>query len=717
MNMVTHILLKEVFSFRPAIFFVMVTLVGRISLCFATTATDSVAKEEKLISDKDETKLDELVVTGRKYRIEGNKIISVPSQKEKNLSYDPASLVDMMNIPGIIGDGGSIGTIDGNSVAIFINGIRATETDIATFRTEDVVRVEYIHNPTEQEYAGEIEVINFIVKQYQAGGLTKIDLSQRIPINGDYSLSSKAVYKDMTYSAMVSGGYLRNHFGEEERTYHYKDIYYNGVHYDDIENINHSDLTERENTISTSFSARWVGKKGYVTHSAGFAWQQNPGSGSRSTEIWTPDILNSISTNTADSGISLSPQIKGIYNLFASDKFSLEARWTYKYTHNNTSSFYQSTSLDPILNGTKEDVNMFAATINPQFRVNQHIRFILNCGWQSTWYDTQYSGSNNSRIKQTRGENADRLLFYWTPTEKFSIIAVPGFRTEYWNVEGDRTECRSAITAEVYVNWSLSSKFRLSASSAYYNYPTKASEASDITLKTSDLMWIKGNPNLKSMDNWNVSLRALWLQSDMLDISLNTNWSRLNNAPRYVYQAASADMGGLIKTYTNVRALDSYSASIHLSGRFFKNKLNFTFAPILMYDVANAPTRRDKASFQLDANISYRFGNFKARMSYRKCTPQLNIYDLEEIRNNDQLNISLAWGVKDIYASLTFSNIISSTKSRTSYNSPHYSYSGWGSSWPFNVSLHFAYTISYGKKTDQSIDTGDISTGDSGALK
>ena len=57
MNMVTHILLKEVFSFRPAIFFVMVTLVGRISLCFANTATDSVAKEEKLISDKDETKL------------------------------------------------------------------------------------------------------------------------------------------------------------------------------------------------------------------------------------------------------------------------------------------------------------------------------------------------------------------------------------------------------------------------------------------------------------------------------------------------------------------------------------------------------------------------------------------------------------------------------------------------------------------------------------
>ncbi len=736
MRKYTHNISKSFFTSYLTMMVVLLTFLGGGSTCFAATDTDSIAgkaienkeisvetkeAERKLTSEERDSilarELKEFVVTGKKNRIEGNKIISVPSQKEKNLSYDPASLIDMMKMPGIRVKDGGINTIDGSPVTIFINGVRANETDIATFRTEDVVRVEYINNPADPQYSGEFEVINFIVKEYQAGGVTKAYVSQTFPNMGFYTLSSKAVYKDMTYSAMVKGRYWRDHFGEEEKTTTYKDIYYNGEHYDEIVDQSHSDLWERNNSIQSMFSARWMGKKGVITHSAGLAWDQNPGSGSRSTEIWTPDILNSISSNTATSGMSLSPKITGEYNFYPSDKFSISSFWAYQYTHNNSSSFYQSSSLDPILNGTKEDVHGVRVAVNPQYNVNNYIQFILNNFWSSTWYDTQYNGSNDSHIKQVRGTNVERLIFSWTPNDKFNLSLVPGIRTEYWNFEGEKTQSRCAATAEIFLNWRISSKFRMTASSYYRNYSTKASEASDIILKSSDLLWIKGNPNLKSMDQWTTGIRATWLPSDMFYVGASFTWSRFNNADRAIYTAAPAEMGGLIKTYSNVGGLDEIYASVDLTGRFLKNKLTVNIHPSLDYGKIGGDMKRDKLSFQIDASASYQFGNFNADVRYRKSTPSLSVFSMTESRNNDQLSISLSWGIKDLYASVGVDNIISKVKSWSNYNSPNYSYNEWGSSWPLQVTVSLSYTISYGKRTNSNIDAGDVSTGDSGALK
>ncbi|MGN0238138.1 MAG: hypothetical protein ACI4AK_08675 [Lepagella sp.] len=735
MEKYTHNTSKSLFASYVTTIAVLLTVLGGSSTCIAATATDSIAVEAEKKAVSVETKeserkltpeerdsilareLNEFVVTGKKNRIEGNKIISVPSQKEKNLSYDPASLIDMMKMPGIRVKDGGINTIDGSPVTIFINGVRANDTDIATFRTEDVVRVEYIHNPADSQYAGEFEVINFIVKEYQAGGLTKASISQTFPNMGFYTLSSKAVYKDMTYSAMVKGSYWRDHFGEEEKTTTYKDIYYNGEHYDEIVDRSHSDLWERDNSIQSMFSARWIGKKGVITHSAGLAWDQNPGSGSRSTEIWVPDILNSTSSNTSTSGMSLSPKIVGDYKFYPSDKFTIAALWSYQYTHNNSSSFYQSSSLDPILNGTKEDVHGARVCATLQYNTNKYIWFMLWNDWNSTWYDTQYSGSNDSHIKQVRGTNVERLIFSWTPNDKFNLYLVPGIRTEYWNFEGEKTQSRCAATAEIFLNWRISSKLRMSASSNYRNYSTKASEASDIILKSSDLLWIKGNSNLKSMDQWTTGIRATWLPSDMFYVGASFTWSRFNNADRAIYTAAPAEMGGLIKTYSNVGGLDDLFASLDLTGRFFKNKLTVNIHPSLDYGKIGGDLKRDKVAFQIDASASYQFGNFNAHVRYRKSTPTLSVFSMTESRNNDQLSISLSWGIKDLYASVGVSNIISKVQSWSNYDSPNYSYNEWGSSWPLQVTVSLSYTISYGKQTNRNIDAGSISTGESGALK
>ena len=696
------------------------------AISFASATNDStVNNKSETISDdsclsKDSLNIKELqeyVVKGKKFRMEGNKLISTPSKSDKNLSNSPATLVDVMNIPGLIVNDNIITSYGGGTIPIYINGIPATDTDIATFNTKDVSCVEHIVNPTDPKYGGNSEVINFVMKKYQVGGLTSIDLTQIIPNDGFYTLASKAVYKSMTYAAKVSAGYSRDHSNDESGTTHYKDFYYDSEHYDDVTCQSNTNNWNRNNYVNGVFSARWAGKNGWVNHSAGYAWNQDPGSGNNIVEQWSPNILNSNSSSSRRTGLSLSPQIKGSYYFTPTEKFIIESYWTYKYTHNNSFSSYQAESHDPIFNRIKEDVNLASFIVTPHYNVNKYVQFILNCGWWGYWYDTKYSGSEQNRIKQTRGESRERLLFLWNPSKKFNLVFVPGLMVEYWEVGERKMESQASFTAEFYANWSISSKVRLSGNVSFSEDPVNASQGNDALIRQSEILWLQGNPDLKTSKYWSSNIKATWLCSDMFTIGGYIGWSRPTNIYMITYSSAPQDMEGLIGKYSNIDYIDQMYGNLYLDGRFFNNKLKVSLNPGLDYTKFYGEYKRDKASFRINAKVSYVFGDFMARVSYRRSTPKLLGYDMSMTRFSDDLDFQLTWGKNNFYASVKIMNILHSSKSYKEYNSQHYSYNKCEIRSPFQAVLSFSYLISYGKKTDQSIDAGDVSTCDSGALK
>ena len=699
-----------------------------VAIGYAQSSTDSVASDKTKIENKTTQltreaedsiiarELKEFVITADKNRIEGNKIISIPSKKEKNLSYNPATLIDVMNMPGLIVKDGNISTYGGFSVAIYINGIKANITDIATFRTQDVIRVEYIRNSSDSRYSGDQDVVNFVVKEYTSGGVTNISLGQEIPNSGYYGIASKLAYKEMTYALSVDAGYSRNHFEKESGTTHYSDIFYNGTHYDDIEYKYDNDIWERNNSIKGIFSARWVGKDAIVTHTAGVAWDQNAGSGVRSSDSWTPDLFASTASNTSRDGLSISPQFTGRYKYLASGKFNIEGGWSYRYTHNNNNSLYQSLPLDPISNGIKEDVNRATLFLTPEWKVSDHVKFFLSSTWEQYWYHTQYKGSSLSLQKQQRGEAGQRLLFFWYPNNKISVDIVPGWRLDYWKVGADKFQKHCVPTVEMDFSWATSSKFRISTHVRYNNTPANASQTGDLTLQLTDLMWMKGNSMLKSQDNWMTMVQANWFPLDMFNLGGYVIWNRRSNYQNYIYEQAPADMGGIIQTYVNYGHFDQMNVGMNLNARFLKNALSLSVNPEFKYNRSSNEWGRDKGSFYLEARVAYMFRNFRAALQYDYTTEELS-YTMERIKRTGDLSCSISWGTGDIYVQLMARNITNKNKQWLEYTSPHYSYSKCHTISPFKVLLSFFYTISYGKKTDQRIDTGNISTGDSGALK
>lgn len=67
--------------------------------------------------------LQEVVVVGERAWFEGDKAVFIPTKSEKNLANDPVSLVRNMHIPTVITDMGSIKSLSGEPVSIFINGV------------------------------------------------------------------------------------------------------------------------------------------------------------------------------------------------------------------------------------------------------------------------------------------------------------------------------------------------------------------------------------------------------------------------------------------------------------------------------------------------------------------------------------------------------------------------------------------------------------------
>ena len=142
------------------------------------------------------------------------------------MSNSPATLIKSMHLPFIKEKDGLIISASGEIIPVFINGEKAENIDLATFWPKEVKRVQYIENPSDPRYEGAKYAVNFIMPVYKVGGVTRVNLFQKMPNNGYYTAASKLVHKKMTYGFLLSGNYYRDHRSDMTGETQYRDIFY-----------------------------------------------------------------------------------------------------------------------------------------------------------------------------------------------------------------------------------------------------------------------------------------------------------------------------------------------------------------------------------------------------------------------------------------------------------------------------------------------------------
>lgn len=628
----------------------------------------------------------------------------IPTRKEKRLSNSPASLIGSMHIPVLKEKDGSITTVSGEPVAVFINGIRAEAIDISTFWPSDVKAVKYIDNPKDPIFEGSRHVVNFIMRQYASGGVSKTDLVQKIPNLGYYTTSAKLVYKKMTFGAFLQGIYSRDHQSSTEGETKYSDIYYDGVLHDEITSNEISHDYKRNNTINTAINARYATEGFTATHTLSLSWMQDPGSGSESTQKWTDNLFHSDMSSAHFSDRKLSPQVSGNYYRRFSDKWHLSWRWGYAHAVNNSKSNSQTGDTETIVNESHENIDRLNLSLNPTYILSSKLYFQMSLNTTQNWFSTLYSGSANERQRQTRNESAGSITVGWTPLRSLRLTFRPGILYTQWNV-GDVHEHILKPTATVWANWTPTQKFNISGNIQFLTTPPEANESNPVMVKSTELVWTKGNPYLRNADYWETHVRASYTPVENLMLAPWLTHVRTDNEIVPWHEAATPEAGGIIKSFRNADHSDNIMIGLPISWTCLGDNLSLEISPEWEYTRAYNEQKKSFDCFYFSAEADYTLGNCRFEVSYTSPYQGLYSAGMERTRRQDSCSVAFVYGNDNLYLKVEAENIFHS-KSRywTRLVSGCFSSDLNSFETGRRLALSLSYTFGFGKKVDKSID-------------
>ncbi|MDE6294828.1 MAG: hypothetical protein K2M03_02055 [Muribaculaceae bacterium] len=674
--------------------------------------------EDVYAEDNDTTavNLQEYIVESKNAWIEKDRAVFVPTRKEKNRANSVETLLSSMNMPYIKVDGELMKDLRGESVSVFINGQEATGVELSTFWPKDVIRVEYLSNPSDPKFKNKRAVVNFIMPVYSVGGVTKFNTEQSVtPYSSYYMASSKLAYKSMTYGASI---YYRptNYSYTDDEYEQYRDIWYNHKKYDALTNKNKGETKSKGNSVNAAFNAIYFKEnKMRLVHAASLSWNKDS---DEHTQInnWSPQLFTSNSGWNSLKYRNLSAGISGNYGFAFSPKCELSANWEYSYGSIDRETFNRTSDLPVIYNGSNEKAHAAGLSATLSYTFNQHTGLWLIINEKVTNYNIGYTGSYTDKSGQTRGTSLTGLSWWWQPCNTFSLNIMPGVTVNYRHIRGISTESEASPYFYVASNWYQSDKAYMNFSTYYTVANGSASQANEVLQRESELKWFKGNPELGNSTEFRINLQQSWMPLRWLTPTLNIDYLYWK-IPYYYYTSAPEDMGGIIQQQFNDRPINDMTVSLNLNSNLFNRKLGLSLSPsVEMMRFGKGTESQSLTRFRIDGNVSYNMGDFSVDVSYRGVEKRLGFGGYMIQYRPDKWGLGITYGNGDFYASFRVDNIFHKHRVQShDYTFDNYIHNTTYFYPGRQFSLNLSYTFGYGKRINKNINVQAPSQITSGA--
>ena len=365
---------------------VMVITTLMLLICEGVSAkevADTVSVNARIINNdtisnrKEEIKeLKEVVIEGERRIAITDGVAFLPDKRAKQLAVDAISLISHMNLNELMYDASTnkILPLSGEEIAYYIDGMKASDRDLKALNTRDVLRVEYLQQPSDIRYGGNSEVVNFVLRHYTAGGVTKVGADQKLAgWAGDYYVSQRLEYKRMTYDVFFGGGYQNSKTTGTEVTRLYRAIDYNGIGYDEVLNNQvFVNSTRKTRNLGSEFKATYKNKK--VTNQTKLSWEWNGGPGSISgvETNYIPQIITSSFYESRNRGLSVNPSFSNTTYIDLPKKQQLSLYFSTQYGHFNSRSFYALEDMPEILNSSISDQYSYFISLEYSKQIKKH---------------------------------------------------------------------------------------------------------------------------------------------------------------------------------------------------------------------------------------------------------------------------------------------------------------------------------------------------------
>lgn len=669
------------------------------------------------------TQLDEVVVEGRTQRVIKNGVEYIPGKNMKKTALDAYNLLYNMQIPKIVVSplDNSVTSPTGQGIAMFIDFRPASKEELDGLRPDDVLRVEVLDHPEDPRFEGNLRVVNFIMKKYEWGGYTKLTAFGSV-LRGETvrgSAYSKFVTGNWSIDAFASGVGSWCDKWKQSETSILRNFYYGGEYIDELtRTASTDDSYTRKNNQQASLRFTYNADTKYIRHTIGFSRNATPYQKNNLSVDFTRSFIQSSEALSTDHTQSINVSAAGYYQFMLPQGNSFSLSWNYSHSGNNANSLYELGGQNPILNGNREKAHQpeLGFFYSKYFSHNNSLNisaFSIN-----TFYDTDYSGSFEGKEKMVSSETM--LWAEYTQSFKFglSMFARAGATYTLGRLNGENLIHQWNPRLGLQLQYRPNDKNMFGIEGWLYNSYPDPKRANGALVRSNELLWSQGNPDLKSVYGRSCEASYTFIPRNNFSLTAAVNYQIGINAPYYDYISVP-DVDGLVRTFGLNNREKQLKGLLTASLRLLNNSLGFYVQGGVKRQVNSGLHPMNKTSLIGMANVNYFIGNFAATLYY--APPTRDIFETNGIYESGEAGygLNLSYALKSFRFKFEAVNLFNSGRFHRTYYSDLFSMKRWN--WvdgrDKGLRLTVTYTLPYGKKVGRNDELQDATKNRSAILE
>lgn len=645
----------------------------------------------------------------------------LPSANQKNMAADAVALLSQMAIPQIDVDPAnkSVKTVSGQSVAIYIDYVAASQQDLIGMKTTDVKKIEYLLYPKDPRFHGANYVINFIMQKYEYGGYTKVSAAKKFGMNSaDASVYSKFSYKDMTFDLYADESYMTDRYSGTASTERFLFPDLSGSGERSIERTSTPITSKyRSNENNVTFRALYTTEKAQVSNTLSFNNTATPRKDYETAVSYSEAILPSTMTSTVASNRNLLVNYKNETYIGFNERVGVYAEAAYEYAHNKSESNYSQNEAN-IINNATEHSHCLRLTPSVVWNLNERNSIMPYLHGEYTSYSLDYYGSSPSKQKYDVWGLVGGVKYTYTQ-EKWNAGTQFGWTYANTNLTGTVIKDNYPM-GNIFATFLPNKHNQFELRYAFTKQVPETYQKSPNILQQDELMWYTGTPGLKN--SWNNYVHAVytWIPGNRWQLAATGKMFIVKDrvVTRYLPKGPN---GTMLRQYVNNGSFQSGSIGVKGTAKFFDGKLIATLRPEIWLRKTTGEYALTHNEMTCVAQLTWYFGNFYLFGWY--VTP--STYPNEESgikeRTPSRYQMEIGYGKGPWRASATAYNFLrSSWKSRReTLSSQYYGFDRniYSPDLHMSLQLSVSYSLGYGKKVRRGDEISGAGIGSSAILK
>lgn len=707
-------------SQAAVLLFLCICVNGAFSLN-AQEAEDKPAQETELSSDVKTTDLQEYVVTAKNAYYKDGVLKVYPSKRDKERASSGFELLQYLQLPQLIYTAGSntITHISG-SLAYYINGIPASESEVMSLNIEDVKNVEYMDFPQDPKFGHNQHVINFILTKYKHGGYTRIQQSDNLTDLGNTSrLYSKYTINDLSFDLNVLSSNSKTNTLREEKNVKYlfednqgKEVFFN-------QETNLISDNNFSNYIPVSFRIQLAKPKYLISNTINYQHNGHPDNERLLGTEYSGVISENSKSGSRSSSYSNSVSWNGLYRFSLPESWFLYVTPSFEYNHNKQFRISNSgveTLPDVVYkNREKNYIVNYAASASKSFQWIHTLYFGVQ--GSNSWYYIDYLGTSVATSKMNRFDLTGYAGYNYNYDNRLFVGVRGG--CSYSRSENDGIPQSACYPfASLDFNYNISEKQNLYVSGSYSPSFVPISCLNTSAIQVGDFLYVKGDENLKTGHVANAVLSYSFMPNNMFRLGLLGSYEGAYNYIAYKYDLYEPGKG-VLSIYDNVGDFHSAMLILNFGINNIANRLSLSLSPSLTIENETGLYANTLLNWQGRVNATcFLDKGFTVTADFN--TPRKSCRAGILTKYNMSYSIGGKWSWKGLHLQLNLYNIFGGIKwsEKRAFNSRYYQTASETRSFSARprVNLSVTYTFSYGKKVRHDDEVGTPSKGSSGAI-